>query len=108
MRYQNAYVWLILFAVLDVLLTYLVLYGWGGSEANPVAARVIATRGIRGALWFKLALILFVIVLCEVIGRRSDTRGRSLSRLAVLLAAFPVVYTFTLLFSVVHGPLLTQ
>lgn len=97
MRYQNAYVWLVLVASLDVVLTMLVLFVWRGYEVNPIAAMVIETMGIGWAIGFKYALVVLVIVICESLGRRDDRYGWWLSMLAILLNLIPVVYTFILL-----------
>jgi len=97
MRYQNAYVWLVLVASLDVVLTMLVLNVWKGHEVNPIAAAVIEAMGFGWAIAFKYGLIILVIVICEIVGRRDDRVGLGLSILAVLLNVVPVVYTFALL-----------
>lgn len=102
MRYQNAYVWMVLFASLDILLTYLVLYEWGGFEVNPVAAPIIAFMGFGWAMLFKYAIIVLVIIICEIVGRTRDATGRRLARWSVLISAFPVLYTFALL--LLSGP----
>jgi len=100
MRYQNAYVWLILVSALDIILTLLVVLIWpGGYEVNPIAAAVIHVMGFGWAIVFKFATIVLVIVLCEVIGRRSDKMGRGLSIAAVALNACAVLYTFILMLS---------
>jgi len=98
MRYQNRYVWLILVSALDLILTMLVLYVWTGYEVNPVAASVIQTMGFGGAIGLKFGLVLLVILICELVGRRRDRDGRSLATGAILISAVPVVYTFILLF----------
>ena len=97
MRYQNAYVWLVFAATMDAILTRLVLKVWMGSEVNPIAAAVINVMGYNWAIVFKLATILLVIVICEVVGRRDDKAGRQLAYLAVFINAVPVAYTFFLL-----------
>ena len=97
MRYQNAYAWLVLFSSLDIMLTYVVLFHWGGFEANPVAAAIVYTRPFYYATVFKFALVTLAIILCEAIGRMNDRQGRKLSLLFVLIGAFPVVYTLSLL-----------
>lgn len=96
MRYQSAYVWLIFFSSLDIMLTWAILRR-GGEEVNPVAKQIISLWGLHGAIVFKFALMLFVIVSCEVIGRRRDKAGRRLAYLAVAISAFPVTYSFALL-----------
>ena len=97
MRYQNVYVWLVLVSVLDVLLTYLVLYVWEGHEVNPVAGAIIGQMGFGWTVVFKLAICVLVIVICEVVGRLSDRAGRRLAIAAVIISVFPVLYTFALL-----------
>jgi len=96
MRYQAEYVWLIFFSSLDVMLTWAILRR-GGEEVNPVANFVIGWWGLNGAIAFKFALMLFVIVCCEVIGRKRDRAGRMLGRVGVLISSAPVVYSLGLL-----------
>jgi hypothetical protein len=96
MRHQSAYVWLIFFSSLDIMLTWAILRR-GGEEVNPIARQVIDMWGLHGAIVFKFALMLFVIVACEVISRKREHVGRRLSWVAVGISAFPVVYSFGLL-----------
>jgi hypothetical protein len=96
MRYQSEYVWLIFLSSLDIMLTWAILRR-NGEELNPVARLVIEWWGLNGAIAFKFALMLFVIVSCEIIGRRRDQAGRRLAWVAVFLSATPVVYSLGLL-----------
>lgn len=96
MRYQSEYVWLIFVSSLDIMLTWAILRR-GGHEVNPLAELVINAWGLYGAIGFKFALMLFVIVSCEIIGRRTDRAGRRLAGIAVLVSASPVIWSFTLL-----------
>ncbi len=96
MRYQNAYLWFILFSAMDVMLTWKIL-ARGGIELNPVARMVIDDWGLWGAIAFKFCLMLFVIVICEVVGRRRERTGRWLARIAVGISACPVAYSLWLL-----------
>jgi len=89
MRYQNTYVWLVLVSALDVILTMLVLTVWGGSEVNPIVASIIHETGFFWAIVFKFAVMIGVIIICEVVGRVSDRKGRRLARFAVILSALP-------------------
>ncbi len=102
MRYQNHYLWATLFAALDIMLTYVVLHHWGGYEANPIAAAVIATKPFYYATIFKFALVVLAFIICEVVGRMNDRDGRKLALAIVLFSAVPVVYTFTLLINNPH------
>ncbi|MFO0827925.1 MAG: DUF5658 family protein [Phycisphaerales bacterium] len=96
MRYQSEYVWLIFFASLDIMLTWAILRR-GGEEVNPMARLIIEWWGLNGAIAFKFALMLFVIVSCEIAGRRRDRAGLMLARTAVAISAAPVVYSLGLL-----------
>ena len=97
MRYQNAYVWLVLVSALDIMLTMLVLYAWKGVEVNPIAAAILKQMGFVWLIIFKFATVVFVVVICEVIGRKKDRMGRTLAYAAVFINALPVAYTFVLL-----------
>lgn len=96
MHYQNAYVWLIFVSSLDIMLTWKILEG-GGVEVNPVAALIIDHWGMQGAIAFKFALMMWVIVVCEVLARKRASAGRFLSVLAVVVSASPVAWSLFLL-----------
>jgi hypothetical protein len=98
MRYQDAYLWLLLISSLDVIFTLLVVFFWQGHEVNPLAAAVIESMGFGWAIVFKFATVMLAIVICEVVGRRDDRMGRRLSQFAVAVSAVPVFYTLILLF----------
>lgn len=103
MLFQNAYVWMIFFSAMDVVLTGLILRSGDGvgldpnREINPVARLVIAHWGMLGASFFKFALVMLVIVIAETIGRMKPLVGRTLAWTAVGISAFPVVWSLTLL-----------
>lgn len=96
MRYPNEYAWFLLVSSMDIMLTWVIL-NRGGREVNPVADLVITHWGLPGAVGFKFALTLFVIILCEVIGRKQDQLARRLAYTAVIISALPVVYSLSLL-----------
>ncbi|NBX24455.1 MAG: hypothetical protein EBQ99_00140 [Planctomycetes bacterium] len=104
MRYQNGYAWLLLLSAADVMFTWHILRR-GGEELNPVARLVIETWDLPGAIAFKFALVLFVIVSCEIVGRKRDRWGRGLIGTAVCIAAVPVAWSLVLFWT--HG-LLTR
>ena len=97
MRYQTPYVWFLLFSTLDVVLTWHILERHGGSEVNPVADLIIWHWGFLGAVAFKYALVLVVVIACEWIARRRERTGRRLAWLAVAISLVPPVWSFTLL-----------
>jgi len=96
MLYQTAYLWFVLVSALDIMLTWKIL-DKGGDEVNPIAREVIDLWGLEGAILFKFALVTWVVIACELIGRRRPVTGRRLAWIAVAISASPVVYSFALL-----------
>ena len=96
MRYQTSYILFVFVSSMDIMLTWLILLR-GGSEVNPIAKMVIDAWGLPGAIGFKFALTLFVIISCEVVGRKRDRLGRALITAGILISGFPVVWSLTLL-----------
>jgi hypothetical protein len=94
--YENHYTWFVLVSALDVMLTWVILHA-GGREANAIAAAVLERFGLGGMVTFKFALACFVIVLCEVIGRRSVRAGRNLATAAIALTCVPLLVAVMLL-----------
>ncbi len=105
MRYQNAYVWIVFFSFMDVLLTWVILlFGEDAVlEINPVAWFVIdgwgglSGLGMAGASGLKFTLVVLAIVICEIVGRSSDRKGRRLAWVLAVIAAVPVVWSLGLL-----------
>ena len=99
-RYQTGYLWLLLLSAVDVIFTWHILRR-GGLELNPIARLVIDHWDLPGAIAFKFALVLFVIVTCEIVGRKRDGLGRALIGTAIGIASIPVAWSLVLLAS--HG-----
>jgi hypothetical protein len=91
--YPNEYVWFIFVSAMDLFMTNIVLH-FGGEEVNPLARSVLMTAGLRGLVVFKFALVIVVIVCCEIIGRKQARTGRWLARFAVGITALPMVLAF--------------
>ena len=89
MLYQQAYAWFVLVSALDIMLTWTVLF-LGGEEVNVLADLVIAHAGARGIVIYKFCLVVFVVLICEVVGRRNARLGRQLARWSVAATAIPV------------------
>lgn len=96
MHFQNTYVWIVFVSSLDIMLTWRIL-DRGGIEVNPIAAAVIDFWGMHGAIAFKFAVMLGVIVMCEVLARLKWSAGRFLATSAVVISASPVVWSLVLL-----------
>ena len=94
--YPNAYVWFVLASTLDVFLTFVVLY-LGGREVNALANWVLTTLGLTGMILYKYALVAFVILLCQLVGRLRPSAGRRLAEWAVALTFVPVTFTTIML-----------
>jgi len=94
--YENHYTWFVLVSALDVMLTWVVLHA-GGREANALAAEVLERWGLEGMIIFKFALVVLIIALCEVIGRRNLAAGRKLAGWAVALTCVPLIIAVMLL-----------
>lgn len=94
--YPNRYVWFVFLSAMDVLMTFVIL-SIGGREANSIANAILQRFGFAGLTIFKFVLVVFVILLCEFIGRKDEPKGRRLAEWAIVLTCLPVVIAFILL-----------
>jgi hypothetical protein len=90
MRYPNHYVWFVFLASLDIMLTWIILL-LDGRELNPLADAVIRHLSLPGLVGFKFCLVVGVVVVAEVVGRRNNKAGRKLAEWFVAISAIPVV-----------------
>ncbi len=102
-RYPQAYVWFVFASALDLMMTWVVLY-FGGQEVNVLADYILDRWALTGMVFFKFALVVFVIFICEVVGHYRPRLGRRLSIFAVLITLVPVIIAFTHLLGAVYGP----
>ncbi|MEM6392102.1 MAG: DUF5658 family protein [Planctomycetota bacterium] len=98
--FPHAYTWIVFLSAMDVLFTKVVL-ALGGREVNPVAETVINGYGLPGTLLFKFTLVVGFLLICEYVGRQSESTGRFMSRTGLVIAAFPIVWSSLLLASVI-------
>lgn len=94
--YPNRYVWFVFLSTMDVLMTFIVLW-FGGRETNGVANWVLQRFGFVGITLFKFALVIVVIVLCEIVGRKDERAGLLLIRAGIVITCVPVAIAFVLL-----------
>jgi hypothetical protein len=94
--YENHYTWFVLVSALDIMLTWVILHA-GGREANQLAATVLQQFGLEGLVIFKFALVILVIAICEVVGRKNLATGRRLASWAVALTCIPLLVAVALL-----------
>jgi hypothetical protein len=96
MLYENHYTWFVFVSALDIMLTWVILHA-GGREANQLAASVLERFGLEGLVVFKFALVILVIAICEVVGRKNFATGRRLASWAVALTCVPLLVAVGLL-----------
>ena len=101
--YPEAYTWLVFVSAMDVMFTWVILF-LGGRELNALAAALIRWGGLAAMAAFKFGLVAFVIVLCEIVGRRSPRAGRGLAYCGVVISAAPVAVSVALLVRHFHFP----
>lgn len=99
MIFEDLYVWLIFVSSMDIMLTWLIL-GIGGSEVNPVANAVLAVHGFWGMIAFKFAIVMLVVIACEIVGRAEQLKGKRLAMAAVGISSVPLFWSMYLLFTV--------
>ncbi len=88
--FPQIYIWYVFFAALDIMFTWVILY-WGGRELNGVANWALDLGGLPGLVVFKFVLVMFVIAVCEIVGRRNHRAGHKLAQWAVAVTLIPVV-----------------
>lgn len=88
--YQDHYSWYLLAASLDVMVTTAIIEHFEGREVNKLANHLIEQYGLWGLVGLKFSTVIFVIMVCEYLGRRSYSRGRGLATLAIVVSALPV------------------
>lgn len=88
--FPDLYVWFVLLASLDIMLTWVIL-ALGGREVNVLADWIIRLGKLPGVVIFKFACVMTLIAICEVVGRVRPVLGRPLALWAVAMTALPVI-----------------
>lgn len=102
-KFEAFYPWYVLFAALDVMMTWVVLE-FGGVEANTIAVWVIRYGGLPGMIALKFSSVVLVIVIAEYVGRQNYRLGRGLCIFAIAASVFPVCVAFADLGIRTYGP----
>lgn len=92
LRYPWVHLFFVIVSAWDLIYTWVIL-SMGGREINVLANAVLHAHGYTGMVAFKFALVVLVVVLCEVIGRRNDRTGRRLAIWAAGVTCFPVAFS---------------
>ena len=88
--YPGVYIWYVILASCDISLTWIIL-SLGGREENALANWIFEHGGLVGAVIFKFATVVIVVVICEFVGRHRNKTGRRVAEWAIALTAIPVV-----------------
>lgn len=89
--HPNAYAWYVLVCVLDLCLTYTVIFRLGGREVNGLAQFALESGGFWGLIALKVLTMIVVIMACESIARERNAAARRLAEWAVAISAIPVI-----------------
>lgn len=65
-------------------------------ESNPVARYFLHHWGLRGLLWFKMAVVAFVCVIAQVVATRKVATARLLLVAGTIIVSVVVVYSWRL------------
>jgi hypothetical protein len=91
-------------SVLDVMMTYMMLYDMPESEgramfyeSNPVAGYILKGWGLRGIVIFKFSMVAVVEVIAQVVALRKLELGRRLLEFGTVVVALVVLYSMYLL-----------
>lgn len=102
LRYPTAYSIFIIVSVWDLIYTWLIL-SMGGREVNPIAKAVLEYHDYGGMVAFKFTLVVLVVLLCEVIGRKNERTGRRLAIWAAGVTCLPVAFAMAQLLAGAMG-----
>lgn len=91
LRYPSVYLFFVIVSAWDLIYTWVIL-SMGGREVNVIANAVLNAHGYTGMVAFKFTLVVLVVLLCELIGRRNDRTGRRLAIWAAAVTCFPVAF----------------
>ena len=89
--YPDLYCWYVLAASMDILVTAIVMAHYGAIEVNGLAAAVIERYGFIGLIPLKFMTVIFVLMICEYVGRERPSMGLRVAQLAVMVSFLPVV-----------------
>ncbi len=87
----------ILVSFLDLIMTATLMFRSDDIiESNPVAVFFLNRWGLRGLVYFKFGVVLFVCVLTQIIAARDLRKGRFVLMCGTLVVSFVVIYSLSL------------
>lgn len=81
--YPRHYAWVLALAVLDIVVTTLVL-STGGKELNAIARWAIEHAGVLGMVCIKAASLALVLGICQYLGRHRPRAGLRIAEFALV------------------------
>jgi hypothetical protein len=81
--YPRHYAWVLALAVLDIIVTALVL-STGGKEMNAIARWAIEHAGVIGMVAIKATTLTIVLCICEYLGRHRPKVGLRIAEFALI------------------------
>ena len=97
LRLESETAWFVLLNVCDALATYLLLRrNTGYFESNPIARWFFHGWGFEGMVWFKVAMVLFVVTVAQLAARKDEQLARTLLVFGCIAVGSVFVYSFWL------------
>jgi hypothetical protein len=95
---ETAAMWFVLVNFLDAAMTFLLLHRGGVAggravESNPIANHFLSHWGLKGLFAFKLALVVFVCMVCLAISWRDEERARTVFHFGTFVVTGVVLYS---------------
>jgi hypothetical protein len=103
--YPRHYAWVLALAILDIIVTTLVL-STGGRELNAIARWAIEHAGVLGMVAIKATTLTIVLLICEYLARHRPRAGLKIAELALIAnsaaVACGLIYLAQFSFIVLH------
>jgi len=97
LRLESETAWFVLLNLCDVIATFLLFRSNSHFfESNPIARWFYHGWGFRGMVWFKVAVVLFVITVAQVVARKNERLARALLVFGSVAVGSVFVYSYWL------------
>ena len=97
LRLESETAWFVLLNVCDAVATYLLLWRNSGYfESNPIARWFYHGWGFEGMVWFKMAMVLFVVTVAQLAAHKDERLARTLLVFGSVAVGGVFVYSFWL------------
>ena len=83
--------------LMDIFMTSMLLQTGAFYESNPIAGYVVGTWGLMGMAVFKLILVAFVLMICNIIAFKRLRTAKLLLQFGTAIVGSVVIYSLFLL-----------